>query len=293
MARAHAILRRLEVGVRRAAESVAGGDYRSAFRGKGMEFDQVVKYEYGDDVRDIDWKVTARLGEPYRKKYIEEREVTLFLVFEDSVSLRFGSGERTKRESLLEVAAMLGLLTSLNRDRLGVVYASPEQCWIAEPARGRRAVMHNCAKLLEQTPSEAWMDPAAGDCVVPWKKVFATAPRHSAIFWMGDFPPRPAPAGWSAMRERYELVGIRADDPWERTFPEVSGLTVFDPVSSRLMVLDAYSTEQRRAHAAWIGDRELAWEALFPAPRERMVMGTEEKTLEALSAFLRRRRGPR
>ena len=94
-----ALLRRLEWQARHAVNTSVSGDYRSAFRGRGMEFDQVVKYEWGDDPRDIDWNVTARLGEPYRKKFVEEREVTLLLVFEDSPSLHFGSGAQSKREA--------------------------------------------------------------------------------------------------------------------------------------------------------------------------------------------------
>src|SRR3982750_554671 len=96
-----ALLRQLEWRVRHAVENVLSGEYRSAFRGRGMEFDQVVKYTFGDDVRDIDWNVTARLGEPYRKKFVEEREVTLLVVFEDSPSLPFGSGAPSKREAPL------------------------------------------------------------------------------------------------------------------------------------------------------------------------------------------------
>src|SRR5476649_3059302 len=102
-----ALLRRLEWRVRHAVENVLSGEYRSAFRGRGMEFDQVVKYEFGDDIRDIDWNVTARLGEPYRKKFIEERELTVILVIEDSLSLQFGYGARTKREALFELAALV------------------------------------------------------------------------------------------------------------------------------------------------------------------------------------------
>src|SRR5580698_3851671 len=101
-----AVLRQLEWRVRHAVENVLSGEYRSAFRGRGMEFDQVVKYEYGDDIRDIDWNVTARLGEPYRKKFVEEREVTLLLVLEDSPTLNFGSGSQSKREALLELAGL-------------------------------------------------------------------------------------------------------------------------------------------------------------------------------------------
>ena len=116
-----ALLRQLEWRVRHAVENVLSGEYRSAFRGRGMEFDQVVKYEFGDDVRDIDWNVTAKLGEPYRKKFVEEREVTLLLVFEDSPSLHFGSGAQSKREALLELAGLVMLLGAVNRDRVGFV----------------------------------------------------------------------------------------------------------------------------------------------------------------------------
>ena len=143
-----ALLRQLEWRVRHAVENVLSGEYRSTFRGRGMEFDQVVKYEFGDDVRDIDWNVTARLGEPYRKKFVEEREVTLLLVFEDSPSLHFGSGAQSKREALLELAGLVMLLGAVNRDRVGFVYAAPGGNLVREPVRGRGAILHAAATLL-------------------------------------------------------------------------------------------------------------------------------------------------
>src|ERR1022692_506310 len=116
-----ALLRQLEWRVRHAVENILSGQYRSAFRGRGIEFDQVVRYQFGDDVRDIDWNVTARLGEPYRKKFTEEREVTLLLVLEDSPTLVFGSGAQSKREALLELAGLVMLLGAGNGDRGGFV----------------------------------------------------------------------------------------------------------------------------------------------------------------------------
>src|SRR5579862_5606527 len=112
-----ALLRRLEWRVRHAVETVLSGEYRSTFRGRGMEFDQVVKYEWGDDPRDIDWNVTARLAEPYRKRFIEERDLSVIVVFEDSPGLQFGSAGRTRRQTLLETAALLMLISSINKDR--------------------------------------------------------------------------------------------------------------------------------------------------------------------------------
>ena len=129
------LLRKLEWRVRHTADSLLGGEYRSTFRGRGREFDQVVKYEFGDDVRDIDWNVTARLGEPYRKKFVEERELTTVLLFEDSLSLQFGSGRRTKRNTALEMAGSFALLCAGNRDRAGFWHATPSTHLMREPVR--------------------------------------------------------------------------------------------------------------------------------------------------------------
>src|SRR3954467_5831875 len=147
-----ALLRQLEWRVRHAVENVLSGEYRSAFRGRGMEFDQVVKPAFGDDIRDIDWNVTARLGEPYRKKFIEEREVSLLLLFEDSVSLQFGSGAQSKRGPLLELAGFVMMLGAVNRDRVGFLHASPAGYKLQEPVRGRGQILHAAATLLGQLP---------------------------------------------------------------------------------------------------------------------------------------------
>src|SRR5476651_2369304 len=147
-----ALLRQLEWRVRHAVENVLSGEYRSAFRGRGMEFDQVVRYEFGDDVRDIDWNVTARLGEPYRKKFVEEREVTVLVVLEDTPSLQFGSGALSKREAALELAGMVMLLGAVNRDRVGFVRVTPDGYLLREPVRGRGPILHAAATLLSLPP---------------------------------------------------------------------------------------------------------------------------------------------
>src|SRR4051812_26892577 len=145
-----AILRQLEWRLKHAVQSLLSGPYRSSFRGRGMEFDQVIKYTYGDDVRDIDWNVTARLGEPYRKQYVEEREVTLLVVFEDTPSLQFGSGPVSKREALLELAGLVMLLGAVNRDRVGFVHATPSGYAFREPVLGRGPIMHAAASLMSR-----------------------------------------------------------------------------------------------------------------------------------------------
>jgi hypothetical protein len=286
-----ALLRQLEWRVRHAVENVLSGEYRSAFRGRGMEFDQVVKYEFGDDVRDIDWNVTARLGEPYRKKFTEEREVTLLLVFEDSPSLHFGSGAQSKREALLELAGLVMLLGAVNRDRVGFVHASPAGNLIREPVRGRGQIMHAAATLLAR-PAPA---PTDGPAELPWRFLARAAPKHSILIWLGDFPPQvrggkgtPQPEGWTVLQRRYQTMGFRVDDPWERTLPAGESFAAYDPVAGRLVTLEG-SAAERAAHAAWVQEREASWQALFPDAMSRLVVGTDQNRLDALVRFFHAR----
>ncbi|MSU22372.1 MAG: DUF58 domain-containing protein [Opitutus sp.] len=302
-----ALLRQLEWRVRHAVENVLSGEYRSAFRGRGMEFDQVVKYEFGDDVRDIDWNVTARLGEPYRKKFVEEREVTLLVVFEDSPSLHFGSGAQSKREALLELAGLVMLLGAVNRDRVGFVHAGPYGNLFREPVRGRGQILHSAATLLAR-PAPAPTDPAPE---IPWRFLARAAPKHSVLLWLGDFPPRPelvertrpapgapprqpgapggaAPEGWTILQRRYQTMGFRVDDPWERALPAGESFAAYDPTAGRLVTIDGNAAE-RAAHATWCRERETLWLETFPDPLSRLVVTTEQNRLDALVRFFHAR----
>lgn len=283
------LLRRLEWRVRHAVENVLSGEYRSAFRGRGMEFDQVVKYEFGDDVRDIDWNVTARLGEPYRKKFVEEREVTLLLVLEDSPSLQFGSGAVSKREALLELAGLVMLLGAVNRDRVGYIHVSSEGADFRRPVRGRGQIMNLASTLIDRpAPSLQSAGPEAAEAQIPWRLLSKAVPRHSILLWLSDFPPRFEPEGWSILRQRYQTMGFRVDDPWEHTLPDEGMFAAYDPVGGRLVTLEGSSAE-RAAHAAWIEERERSWEALFPDSFSRLAVSTEDDRLDALVRFFHAR----
>ncbi len=276
------ILRRLEWKVQHAVENTLIGEYRSIFRGRGMEFDQVVRYEFGDDIRDIDWNVTAKLGEPYRKKFVEERELTVILVFEDSLALQFGSGQRTKRDALLEIAGLLMLLASHNRDQVGVVHAQPGGYKLFRPVRGHRKITQTAAEFLAR-PVPALDDPRP--VAAPWKFIAQAAPVNSVLVWLGDFPPRPNPAGWRTTSQRYQPVGFRIDDPWERTLPASRPLTAYDPASQQLVVLDPQARVHVEGHAAWRAERDAGFRRLFPSPLSRLVVTPDESSLDAVARF--------
>ena len=205
--------------MRHAVENVLSGEYRSAFRGRGMEFDQVVKYEFGDDVRDIDWNVTARLGEPYRKKFVEEREVTLLLVFEDSPSLQFGSVRPVQARGAAR-AGRAGDAAGRRQPRprgLRLRRARRLSCEGAgarprpDPARRLHPARHAAAgaagnrragyRRPETEPTDTGLlDRSLGEAVIrypqseiPWQLLARAAPKHSILIWLSDFPPREAP----------------------------------------------------------------------------------------------------
>ena len=282
---AESILRRLEWTVLRRLDGILHGDYRTLFRGFGLDLADLREYQYHDDVRHIDWNVTARRGEPYRKKYIEERELTIAILFEDSPSLQFGSSSRTKRAALMELASLIALLCAANRDRLAVLCASQDHYWFRPPARGRGSILHSAASLLAQAPPKDFTSKTE----IPWRFVNRAMPRHSILIWMGDFSSAQEPDGWAALRRRFQIMGFRIDDPWDRELPEGGVLTVFDPVESALIQLNTASRSQREAHRQWVARREATWQSVFPDPLTRLAALTDEPLLDALVGFFQRR----
>ena len=172
----------------------------------------------------------------------------------------------------------------LNRDRVGFVYAAPGGNLVREPVRGRGAILHAAATLLGR-PAPA---PTAGAAEIPWRFLARAAPKHSVLLWLGDFPPRAEPEGWAVLQRRYQTMGFRVDDPWERELPAQETFAAYDPAAGRLVTLDG-SAAERAAHAAWVARREAAWQALFPDRLSRLVVDTGQNRLDALVRFFHAR----
>jgi Protein of unknown function DUF58 len=281
------LLQRLEWRARHAVTTSVSGDYRSAFRGRGMEFDQVVKYAWGDDPRDIDWNVTARLGEPYRKRFVEERDLSVIFVVEDSPALQFGSDGRTRRETLFEAAALLMLISSINKDRVGLWYTSPQRSWFQRALPGRKDIMRVTSLLLSQSPPALDGPP---ECQIPWRMMRKVASRGSVLLWFGPFMPAPLPEGWRELQRRYQTVGVRADDPWDIELPADAQFAAYDPIAGCLTTIDTSSPAERSAHRRWRGEREGHLTHLFPRHEERLKILNTEDPLQALMAYFHRNR---
>ena len=283
--RARDAIRRLEWQLRHhRIDSAMSGEHRSVFRGRGMEFDQVVKYAFGDDVRDIDWNVTARLGEPYRKVFVEEREITLFVMMNDDPALQFGSGAASKRDVLLQLAGLAMMLALANRERAALLHARPEGTSLFAPTRRRARIMEAIATLFE-TPAP---DPVAGRSLTRIPALPQPIPRGSVIICLGEIPDAPPPAEWAEIHRRHQVIGIRVEDEWERTGPALGDFVAYDPGVNDLVWVED-SSAARTAHAAWRVERERNWLAWWPNPANRLVVDARSDPLTALIRFLRAR----
>jgi uncharacterized protein (DUF58 family) len=282
-----ALLQRLEWRARHAVNTTVSGEYRSTFRGRGMEFDQVVKYQWGDDPRDIDWNVTARLGEAYRKRFVEERDLTVMFIFEDSPALQFGSEGRTRRATLLETAALLMMIGAINRDRVGLLYSAPGKSWFQRALPGRKSITRIAATLLEQ-PEPSLDGPAT--CAIPWPFIKKSAMRGSVLLWFSPFAPQAMPEMWRELQQRYQAVGVRADDPWDLELPRNAKFSAYDPLAGRLTLLNTASSSERAAHAAWRERREEYFADMFPRSDDRMIVGNVDDPLQSLIAWFHRHR---
>jgi uncharacterized protein (DUF58 family) len=277
-------LRRLEWQLRRRpVETPLAGEYRSIFRGRGMEFDQVVKYEFGDDIRDVDWNVTARLGDLYRKVFVEERELTVFVVVSDDPALQFGSGQASKRDVLLELAALTMMLAVVNRERAGLLHVRPEGSTLFAPSRRRARILAAVAALF----SAPAPDPAPRLRFVSSPLLSDPVPRGALIVWLGEVPAAPPPE-WAAFRRRHPVIGVRVEDEWERTGPAMKEFTAYDPETHELVWVDG-SQSSLAAHAAWRAERERNWAAWWPDPADRLVLDAAADPLAGLVRFLRTR----
>jgi uncharacterized protein (DUF58 family) len=283
--RAMTALRRLEWRLRRRpVQTPLSGEYRSIFRGRGMEFDQVVKYEFGDDIRDVDWNVTAKLGDLYRKVFVEERELTVFVVVSDDPALQFGSGAAVKRDVLFELAALIMLLAVVNRERAGLLHVRPDGQTVYEPSRRRARILASVAGLF----SAPAPDPAPERPFRSWPLITQPIPRGALVIWLGEVPAELPPVEWAAFRRRHPVVGVRVEDEWERSGPGAMGFNAYDPHSHEIVWMDG-SRASRAAHAAWRSERERIWTAWFPDPMDSLIVDVAADPLATVVRFLRTR----
>ena len=278
-------IRQIELRSLRLVTETLAGQYHSVFKGQGMNFDEVREYQPGDDVHTIDWNVTARLGSAYVKRYLEERELTVLFVADQSASARFGSVRRTKGDLITEVCAVLALAAARNNDRVGAVLATDRVEHYVAPRKGRRQALRVISDLLAFEPRGGGTNLGAALAYLePMLR------RRTVIFLLSDFLGSGFEAALGRLARRHDLIAIQVVDPRERELPDVGLVTLWDPESGAWRVLDTSDggLRERSHHRAAEFDRRLE-RTLLESGADLLRLETGASYAEPLLAFFRRR----
>lgn len=245
-------VRKIEIRTKALSHQIFAGEYHSAFKGRGMAFSEVREYQYGDDVRNMDWNVTARLGSPYVKVFEEERELTVVLLIDVSRSGLFGTSTRTKRELTAEIAAVLSFSAILNNDKVGALFFSDRVELFIPPKKGRSHLLHIIREIIEYRPQHDGTD--IGEALRYLTNALKKKCTAFLLSDMLDVTEDGAPRYEEALkiaRSRHDLSVIRIYDPRERNIPDVGLVPVKDSETGTVAWVDTGRRKVRDAYARW------------------------------------------
>ncbi|MDA0321915.1 MAG: DUF58 domain-containing protein [Verrucomicrobia bacterium] len=232
---------KIKVITTRFVDEFLSGEYHSVFKGLGIEFDEVREYAPGDDIRSIDWNVTARMGHPFVKRYSEERELTILFVVDTSGSFCFGTRDRSKAEVAAELTSLLALSAIKNQDKIGLILFSDRIEKSIPPRKGRTAAMRLVREVLAFEETRRGTDIASA-----LQFLNSVQKRRAVVFLISDFI---ADDYWQELRltaRKHDLICCAVSDPWEEALPNVGPIEVEDPETGELLVLDTGSAGLRK-----------------------------------------------
>ena len=266
-------------------DHLMAGQYRSVFRGQGMEFDEVREYQPGDDVRSIDWNVTAREGKPYIKRFCEERELTVLFVFDISASGVFGSGNQSKLDLLVEVCALLMFSAIRNNDKVGLLTFANNITRFDPPRKGRSHVLRLIRELVAAEPVAA-----AAHLDTALEFVNRVQKRRAIVFLVSDFLDTEAGQNLAITRRRHDVVAVTVRDPRETELPNAGFITLRDAETGQLREVDTGSARVRDSYRrqAELREAKLASE-LKRVGIDRLPVVTDQPYAQTLQRFFRMR----
>jgi uncharacterized protein (DUF58 family) len=280
-------VRQIDIKTRALSSNVFAGEYHSAFKGRGMSFSEVREYQAGDDIRDIDWNVTARFCRPYTKLFEEERELTVLLMVDVSGSLGCGAFRGPVRDTITEIAATLAYSAIENNDKIGVVFYSDKIEKYIPPLKGRKHILYIIRELLELEPEGTGTNLAnALEFLVNTQK------KRCSVFVLSDFIAQLDYKKTMMIASRkHELAAIQVYDRFMEQLPDVGLLKVSDSETGDEMVVDSSSKKVRNAHARYWKEHEQALADLFCSINvDHVSLSTEDNYVNALLRLFDKRR---
>lgn len=251
-------VRRLELLAKRLSRETFAGDYHSSFKGQGLDFDEFREYQHGDEIRFIDWNVTARMGQPFIRSFREERELSAVLAIDISASMDYGSVERSKRELATEIAALLAFSARDNGDKIGLLLFGAETELFLPPAKGSKHILRTLREIIA-TPTPAGPTNLPAAC----QHLMRAIPRRSLIFMVSDFFGSDHRRSLASLAQKHELVALRVYDPAEVELPSVGKVTLTDPETGHHRVVNTSNANVRMAFSKLTRRQREATQQIF------------------------------
>ena len=280
-------VKKIEIKTRRLVDEITGGAYHSVFKGRGIEFSEVREYTPEDDVRDIDWNVTARMGSPFIKKYSEERELTVMLAVDASASGLFGAGEKDKREQMIEAAALLAFSAIRNNDKVGLLIFTDETELYLPPRSGRKHVLRVIRELVAMEPKHRGTD--IGKAL---ESLAETLKKKSVIFLVSDFiDDKDYEKSLKIVNRKHDLIAVRVLDDAELHLPKLYGMSIEGAESGEVCDFDADGAGSAAYDAAAPEIHDADKGNCRRAKVDMVDIRCNEDLVKPLMAFFRTRRG--
>jgi len=276
-------IRRIEIRTKRLVNDSFAGEYHSVFKGRGMAFDEVRPYQPGDEIRTIDWNVTARTGETHVKRYTEERELTVMLVVDASASENFGSVNRFKRELAAELTAVLSFSATSNNDKVGLLIFNDQIELFIPPRKGRKHILRLIRELLAYEPQNS-----GTDIKMALDKVNQILKRRSIVFLVSDFMAEPESyrQAMAITNKRHDLIAIDLNDPLDTEISDVGLLALEDPESGEIVWVDTGDKAWQHAFAMKSDAFEVEKTAVFrKSGVDQININTNQEYTIPLTAF--------
>lgn len=279
-------VRQIEIKTRGLSRNIFAGEYHSAFKGRGMAFSEVREYQYGDDVRDIDWNVTARHNKPFIKVFEEERELTVILLVDASSSRDFGAIGEMKREMIAEIAATIAFSAIQNNDKIGVIFFSDKIEKFIPPKKGKKHILYIIRELIDFQPEDK-----GTDLGVVLEYMTNAIKKRSTAFLISDFIAAPDYSNaLSIAGRKHDLVAIQVYDKRETELPDVGLIKMYDAERETENWVDSSSSKVRKTYAQWWKNRQAVMQDTLRKSRVDLAsIATDEDYVVALMNLFKRR----
>ncbi len=278
-------VRKIEIKTRGLSKHIFSGEYHSAFKGRGMSFSEVRDYHYGDDVRNIDWNVTARTGDPHIKVFEEERELTVMLLIDISQSSFFGTANQMKNEILTEICAVLAFSAINNNDKVGVLFFSDKPEKFIPPKKGKQHILRIIRELLNFEPTSKGTD--IGNALEYFNNVIK---KRSICFILSDFLAKDYETPLRIAARRHDIVGLHIVDPREESLPDVGLVRAIDAETGENHWIDTSFASVRKKYSKWYEDHFQYFRSTFlKSGSDTVSIRTNEPYINALLKFFKKR----